>query len=106
MISSRQQFALSYFERCLAADGYIVMKSHVPFRIGEQFGGAMSGVLGNVNSHMVVAAQSSAEEAKAQLKKVSNIDIRPIDMRAKYYYRIVPSQKHNGWNPYFSHPVN
>jgi hypothetical protein len=47
----------------------------------------------------VVAGISSAAEAKSQAKRVGNVDLRPIDMSARFYYRIAPEGQ---FKPYYS----
>jgi hypothetical protein len=97
MIASRQQFAATYFQRCLATDGYIVMKSSSPFRVGQLFGSATSAMLGAVNEHMVVAGVSSAREAQEQAKRIGNVTLRPVDLQARFYYRVAPEQSWKPW---------
>lgn len=99
MIDTREQFATKYFQRCLAVDGFIVMKSSVEFKLGQIFITARSAMLGSVNAKLVVAGVSSAAEAKSQAKRVGNVDLRPIDMSARFYYRIAPEGQ---FKPYYS----
>lgn len=80
-------------------DGYIVMKSTTPFKVGQIFGGAFSSMLGMVNAHMVVAGVSDAKEAQAQAKRIANLNLRPADMSYRYYYRVAPQDQK--WSPWF-----
>lgn len=101
MISTKSDLASGYFKRCLATDGFIVMKSLVPFNVGETFIQASSSLLGSINVHMIVAGITNAADAQAQAKRIQGIALRPVDLNHPYYYRIAPKPK-AGWNPYFN----
>ena len=100
-ITSRGDFARRYLDRCLDVDGFFVLKSSVPFKIGETFGGAASPLMGNVSAHMIVLGISSSAECQDQAKRIANVTLRPVDLRAKYYYKIAPDPKRGKYVPHF-----
>ena len=97
MIHSREEFAAEYYRRCLTTDNFIVMKSPVAFNVGDTFNMAASPGLGWVNESLIVLAESSADEAASQAKRVMKLNLGPRDLSSPFYYRIGTKNRH--WAP-------
>lgn len=77
-----------YVKRCLAADGFVVMKSDWEAKRYQLFWGAQTKTLGTIFADLVVLDASTAEEARLQALRIAGVTLGPKDLSAKFFYRI------------------
>jgi hypothetical protein len=77
-----------YVKRCLATDGFVVMKSDWEAKRGQLFWGAQTKTLGTIFANLVVMDAATAEEARVQALRIAGVRLGPKDLNAKWFYRV------------------
>ena len=77
-----------YVKRCLAIDGFVVMKSDWEAKRYQLFWGAQTKTLGTIFADLVVLDASTAEEARLQALRIAGVTLGPKDLGARWFYRV------------------